>query len=65
MSIRSRVEDVLEHFDYCLVKVGGHDSDNIIAIQFPTTTNIVYRDLTITFGADRVSKYKGKIKVIR
>ena len=66
MTIRGRIEAVLEHFDYCLIGLKGHEFDNVIVINFPTTTNnIVFRDLTITFGAERVSKHKGRIKVTR
>lgn len=65
MSIRERIELVLEHFDCCLVGLKGHEFDNIIVIDFPTTNGVVFRDLTITFGAERVSKHKGRIKVMR
>lgn len=65
MSVHERIEAVLEHFDYCLVSLKGYEYDNVLVITFPTTINIVFRDLTIRFGADRVSKEKGKIKVTR
>ena len=65
MTARERIEAVLEHFDYCLIGLKGHEFDNVIVIDFPTTNGIVFRDLTITFGAERVSKHKGKIKVTR
>lgn len=63
MNVRERIEEVLKRFDYCLVTIGKHDSDNIVNIDFPTTKEIVFRDMTITFGAERVSKSKGAIKV--
>ena len=64
MRVKQRIEEVLKHFDYCWVTIGKHDSDNTVNIDFPTTNAIVFRDLTISFGAERVSKEKGKIKVL-
>ena len=65
MTVHDRIKAVLEHFDYCLVSLKGYEYDNVIVIDFPTTNAIVFRDLTIGFGAERVSKQKGKIKVTR
>ena len=63
MTVKQRIEEVLNHFDYCYVTIGKHDGDNTVNIDFPTTREIVFRDLTISFGAERVSKVKSKIKV--
>ena len=65
MKIRDRIEAVLEHFDYCLVSTKGYDYDNVIVINIGTTPAILYRQLTIVFGAERVGKHKSKIKVAR
>ncbi len=63
MSLQDRVKEVLEHYDYALIGVKGEATDNVIYCNFPTTIPILYRDLTISFGADRVSKHKGKVRV--
>ena len=61
-TLTQRIEEVLEHYDYCLIKSTGYDSDNKIVVT--TTPAILFRDLTIRFGADRVSREKGMVKVI-
>ncbi len=65
MDIYEKIDEVLKHYDYALVTVNGYDSDNIVVVAFPTTNAIMFRDFTIAFGSNRVSKFKGKIKVTR
>lgn len=62
-SLKDQINEVLEHFDYCLVTNKGNSSDNVIAIQYPVTPSAIKRYLIITYGVNRVSTHKGKIKV--
>ena len=64
MDLYERIDEVLEHFDYALVGIKGEATENKLYANFPTTLPIMYRDFTIAFGADRVSKHKGMIKVV-
>jgi len=63
MKLYEKIEEVLEHYNYALVTVKGHDSDNVIVVAFPTTNAIMFRDFTIAFGSDRVSKHKGMVRI--
>jgi len=63
MDLYQRIDEVLQHFDYALVGVKGNAVDNKLYANFPTTNNIMYRDFTIAYGAKRVSKHKGMIKI--
>ena len=65
MSLHKTIHEVLKHYDYALITLKGAEYDNRIIVHFPTTINIMYRDFTIAFGAERVSKHKGMIKVTR
>ena len=62
-TLKDRVEEVLEHYDYCLVSASGITGENKISMP-GTTALILFRDLTIRFGASRVSKTKGVVKII-
>ena len=61
-TLTQRIEEVLEHYDHCLIANKGYDGDNKIIVE--TSLQILFRDITIRFGADRVSKVKGMVKVI-
>ena len=63
MSLVNIIKEALEHYDYVLMSITKPSSDNIIHVNFPTTNLILFRYLTIIFGAGRVSKSKGMIKV--
>lgn len=63
--LKNKINEVLEYYDYCLIGVKGDASENKIYTNFPTTVGILYRDLTIQFGAERVSKTKGMVKVLQ
>lgn len=58
----SRVDEVLEHYDYALVKTKGESTDNQIKSEIGTAQQL-FRFLTIHYGANRVSKTKGMIKI--
>ena len=62
-TLTDRIKEVLEHFDYCLISTSGTASENKIVVP-ETTVAVLFRDLTIRFGADRVSKTKGVVKVV-
>ena len=62
-TLKDRIEEVLEHFDYCLVSTSGMTELNKITLP-DTTTKVLFRDLTIRFGPTRVSKVKGAVKII-
>lgn len=65
MSLSSRIEEVLEHYDYALITTNKFSFDN--SLNADTTANIgmIFRTLTIKYGADRVSKTRKGIKIIR
>ena len=61
-TLTDRIKEALIHYDYCIVKTSGYTSDNQIVVP-ETTIGVVFRDLTIRFGAERVTKSKGKVKI--
>ena len=62
-SLRERIDEALEHYEYVLVGVDGEATDNKLYCNFPTTLGIMYRDFTIRFGAERVSKVKRMVRI--
>lgn len=64
MQLTEQIKDVLEHYDYCLVSATpGENTENVVHVKIKTTPQRLFRDMTILFGAERVSKAKGKIKI--
>lgn len=62
MKIKNRVGEVLEHYDYALVKVSGNTHTNEVFVE-GTTPKELFKYLTIIYGAEGVSKAKGKVRV--
>jgi len=65
MTFYERITEVLEHYDYAIVVINKYDYDNVISLDFKTTPQVLKRDLTIVYGAERVSNTKQGIKVTR
>ena len=63
MSLYERIAEVLEHYDYCLIVTKKSTTDNVINVEFPTTKDKIFRDITIHFGAAKVSKTTKGVKV--
>jgi len=63
MNLKDRIDEVLEHYDYCLVSKTGTTTDNIIQVETPTKIRFMFYALTIMFGAERVSMVRGQVKV--
>lgn len=64
MTVKERVDEVLEYYDYALVKKGEEGSENVVVVKSDVTPQMIFRYLTIVYGADRVSKTKKGVKVL-
>ena len=64
MSLTEIINEVLEHYDYALVGVDINATDNKVSASSDWGNKAsLFRYLTIYYGAERVSKYKGLIKI--
>lgn len=63
MTIKERIQDVLDHFDYTIIKTKGYDYDNVLVIDNASPTQ-VKRYLYIVYG-DRIEKVRGGFKIRR
>jgi len=63
-NLKLAIESTLQIYAYALVGTTGNEQNNIIILDIGTPAQL-YRYLTIIFGAERVTKYKGKVMVKR
>ena len=63
MTIKERIEETLEHFDYCIVSKTRVESDNVIRVDSLHKPKQLYIRLILWFGTDRVVKCPGGYKV--
>jgi len=63
MSLQDRIEEALEYYDYVLVTLKGESTENVVVVKSHTTIKPLFHYLTIVYGAERVSMFKGKIRI--
>lgn len=62
ISLKDRIESVVEHYDETIVVKNKHDVDNVVSTSYPVSLTTLYRHLVIVYG-DRVKKSRKGIHV--